>query len=132
MKRSVLAIASLLVTLVLATTACSSTAGPQPTYTPLPTYTPYPTEVPPTATPEPTSTPVITSAPAITVKQVMAAFEAAGLPLTDIESYTAATDPNSLLGRPGQYIDKANWSDLRATDTLAAGSNSIEIFTSSS
>lgn len=57
MKSSVLAISSLLVVFVLATTACSGIAAPQPTYTPYPTNTPYPTQVPPTVTPQPTATP---------------------------------------------------------------------------
>jgi hypothetical protein len=57
MKRSDLAIASLLVMYILTTTACSGAVAPQPTYTPYPTNTPYPTQVPPTAAlPESTDT----------------------------------------------------------------------------
>jgi hypothetical protein len=30
-------------------------------------------------------------------------------PLKDVVSYTAETDPNKLLGRPGQYLAKISW-----------------------
>lgn len=41
------------------------------------------------------------------------AMQSAGLPITDIVEYTAESDTNQLLGRPGQYIGKVNWNDLR-------------------
>jgi len=36
-----------------------------------------------------------------------------GLPLGDAAVFTAATDPNNLLGRPGGYTSKATWRDTR-------------------
>ena len=30
--------------------------------------------------------------------------------------YSAESDPNELLGRPGNYVAKGGWDDLRATD----------------
>ena len=44
---------------------------------------------------------------------VVATLKAAGLPIGDSAAYTAATDPNALLGRPGQYVSKVNFWDSR-------------------
>jgi hypothetical protein len=86
---------------------------PNPTYTPYSTYTPYPTYTPfPTPTaivPTDTSTPL----PAASADQVIEAFKAAGIPITNEITYTAETDPNKLLGRPHQYIGKISWVDTR-------------------
>lgn len=43
------------------------------------------------------------------VDQVVKAFKAANLPLGQLEFFTAASDPNKLLGKPNQYIEKATW-----------------------
>jgi len=40
-------------------------------------------------------------------------MKAKGVPIAEVEVYTADNDPNSLLGRPHQYISKANWNDSR-------------------
>jgi hypothetical protein len=73
-----------------------------------------------------------------TPEQIIAALKSAGLPIGAVRSYTASTDPNKLLGRPGQYTGKANFRDRRlveqerrlaredgrfrtATEALAAG-----------
>jgi hypothetical protein len=40
-------------------------------------------------------------------------------------AYNAQTDPNSLLGRQGEYTSKVNWGG----DTSYASDNSIEVFT---
>lgn len=40
---------------------------------------------------------------------VVAALKAAGVPIGAVQVYTAANDPNSLLGRPGQYTSKASF-----------------------
>jgi hypothetical protein len=45
-------------------------------------------------------------------------LKAAGLPVTHLIVYTAATDPNHLLGRQGGYTSKVAWQDRRA---IAAG-----------
>lgn len=41
--------------------------------------------------------------------------------VSEIRIYNEETDPNKLLGRPGQYIAKANWKD-------GTGTCSIEVF----
>ena len=46
-------------------------------------------------------------------QSLVVALQSAGLPMDDIVIYTATTDPNHLLGRPGQYTAKASWHDTR-------------------
>lgn len=60
---------------------------------------------------------------------------AAGLPLKGLAVYDATTDPNHILGRPGQYTAKIGWIDTRtpqdtwATDPLPINAGgSIEVF----
>lgn len=61
-----------------------------------------------------TSTTATTKAPAKdTAAEVAAKLKAAGLPITGLIVYDATTDPNHLLGRPGQYTSKAAWVDTR-------------------
>ncbi len=56
-------------------------------------------------------------------------FLKAGLPLQNIISYSAATDPNHLLGRPGYYTSKTNFRDSRHDSDNADGDdNTIEVF----
>ena len=43
-----------------------------------------------------------------------ARLKAAGLPVRHLIVYTAATDPNHLLGRQGGYSSKVAWTDPRA------------------
>lgn len=43
--------------------------------------------------------------PALTAEQV-----ASGMGIGSVKAYTAATDPNHLLGRQGEYTSKVNWS----------------------
>jgi hypothetical protein len=38
------------------------------------------------------------------------------LPIVQTRCYTASDDPNSLLGRPGQYVDRCAWHDERIQD----------------
>lgn len=69
---------------------------------------------------------------AYTPETVIAALKAAGIPIEAEIVYTATTDPNSLLGRPNQYIGKAAWRDARITaegDPDSAG-GTVEIFAS--
>lgn len=42
--------------------------------------------------------------------------------------YTAETDPNTLLGRPNQYIGKLNFTDTRFKDIPVENGGTIEIF----
>lgn len=44
---------------------------------------------------------------------VVARLKTAGLPVGAVIVYTAATDPNHLLGRPGGYLSKAGFADTR-------------------
>ena len=49
----------------------------------------------------------------LTATGLIQAFIDAGLPLIHIIEYTSETDTNSLLGRPGEYVEKINWFDGR-------------------
>jgi hypothetical protein len=67
---------------------------------------------------------------------LMAKFKKANLPIVAVIDYTAATDVNHLLGRPGGYIAKDAWIDRRISpppteigDVDSGGS--IETFSSS-
>lgn len=91
-------------------------------------------EVVVTATPLPeptaTETPEVSE---ITAEQVLNALIDAGLPIGDSIVFTAETDPNELLGRPGQYTGMVNFRDTRLSteeggeiDTQDGGS--IEVF----
>ncbi len=58
-----------------------------------------------------------------------------GLPIRQVEPYTEDNDPNKLLGRPGQYVDKVNFRDRRAENDRLKGldvseGGSIEVFES--
>lgn len=63
-----------------------------------------------------------------------------GLPLSGLIVYTAATDPNHLLGRPTGYTSKCAWVDSRVptSDTAYVSSadigfgGGIEVFRSAS
>lgn len=60
-----------------------------------------------------------------------------GLPISNIEAYTEESDPNKLLGRPGQYVGKANFRDRRTESDGAKGldvseGGSIEVVESDS
>lgn len=49
----------------------------------------------------------------LTSDEIVAAFKEAGLPIGKVIVYDANNDPNTLLGRPGQYIAKFNFADTR-------------------
>src|SRR5256885_634879 len=61
-----------------------------------------------------------------TTADITGRLKAAGLPMANIVIYTAETDTNHLLGRPGQYTGKANWNDTRDPDTT--DTYSVELF----
>jgi hypothetical protein len=46
--------------------------------------------------------------------------------MADLVVYTADTDPNHLLGRPGQYTGKGNWRDTG--DDSTADTYTVETF----
>jgi len=66
-----------------------------------------------------------------TAEGLLQAFKDAGLHVIDDVEYTVETDPNGLLGTPGQYIAKINFND---SDFLTPGSDPsivIEVFSTS-
>lgn len=73
-----------------------------------------------TQQPTPTSAPV-----AKTASDIVQALKAAGLPVGTSFTYTADNDENHLLGRPGQYISKANWIDTRLQTTNTGADISV-------
>jgi len=67
--------------------------------------------------------------------QVVQSFKRAGQPVGRTEAYTETTDPNHLLGRPGQYTSKANFIDRRVRGQGGSGRSiesaqggSVEVF----
>jgi hypothetical protein len=50
----------------------------------------------------------------LTAEAVVASLRGSGLPVTEVREFTAESDPNKLLGRPGQYTLKVSWQDTRA------------------
>lgn len=59
-------------------------------------------------------------------ENVILVFKNSGVPIENIKIYTVETDPNKLLGRPGQYMEKINWNDNRVKDA----NGTVEIFKS--
>lgn len=53
-------------------------------------------------------------------------FQANGLPVGKFQVYKARTDPNHLLGRPGEYTSKANFVDTRIDQSGFAGEKTID------
>lgn len=67
----------------------------------------------------------------LTSDEIIAAFKNGGLPVGTVEIYDASTDPNELLGRPGQYTAKLNFADTgleQYGESLTGGS--LESFSS--
>ncbi|HEX8727665.1 MAG TPA: hypothetical protein VF739_03525 [Ktedonobacterales bacterium] len=85
------------------------------------------------------TTPTATSTPATphsgqSADQIVAGLKSKGLPIGDVFTYTAANDPNNLLGRPGQYVSKDNFKDTRisssdtGTDISVSDGGAVETF----
>jgi len=117
----------LLVLLVLALAACSSATTANPV----------------ASTPAPTTQatqPTVASATVYagqSAMQVIQHLKAHGLPIGTIYVYTAETDLNHLLGRPGQYTGKAAFTDTRlpvsgdqGADISVSDGGSVEVFAS--
>jgi hypothetical protein len=73
--------------------------------------------------------PTHTSAPSVahagqSAAQLVAGLKAKGQPIGETVTYTDATDLNHLLGRPGQYITKAEFKDTRTPDSGRTGATS--------
>lgn len=45
----------------------------------------------------------------VSAEEIFTTLQEEGLTINDLEVYTADNDPNSLLGRPNQYVSKANF-----------------------
>ena len=93
----------------------------------------------PTATQAPTSAPTATPTPQVAYAgksaiQIVQELKAKGLPIGEMFAYTAETDLNHLLGRPGQYTGKAEFKDTRITsseqgaDISVSDGGSVEVF----
>jgi hypothetical protein len=75
----------------------------------------------------------------VSPQAMIARFKAANLPVSSTYAFTAETDPNHKLGRPGGYTAKVAWTDMRIkradAQSTSRGSvelgGSIEQFTSS-
>jgi hypothetical protein len=134
---------TLILAMALILCSCAPAATPQalatllPTYTPFPTYTPYPTYTPlptniPAATVMPTVPPPTAPASQTTsADAVLKAFQAAGIPISNIVVLTADSDSNKLLGRPNQYIAKVVWKDSRISTSGDPGidtGGTLELF----
>lgn len=52
----------------------------------------------------------------LSAKGIFESLKKKGLPIVKECFYTEETDPNRLLGRPGQYTGKVNWHDERDTE----------------
>ena len=82
-----------------------------------------------TTTTSPTTT-TIAAPIALTAAQVVDGLRAAGLPIGTVEIYDAGNDPNSQLGRPGQYTSKASFADTRIGTEVdgVEGGGDVEAF----
>lgn len=71
---------------------------------------------------------------------VIAVLKAAGLPIGTVSAYTAANDPNHLLGRPNGYKSKVSFTDTRIDPKQARDNKpgsvdlggSVEVFSDAS
>lgn len=94
--------------------ACGTTAPTAPTAAPTTGTGATSTTTTAAAIQQAPATPTTAATRAATGAAVVDAFKAAGLPVENVVSYTAESDPNKLLGRSGQYVEKLNWRDPRA------------------
>ncbi|CAN5462894.1 hypothetical protein BH10ACT3_BH10ACT3_05450 [soil metagenome] len=60
----------------------------------------------------------------------MDGLRAAGLPIGEVQVFDASNDPNSQLGRPGQYTSKASFADTRIGTEVdgVEGGGDVEAF----
>ncbi len=110
----------------------TATPTPRPLPTLVPTRTPTvvptkvntPTRVPtaargqPRPTNAPTPPPAPPGKPALDPNLVAFALQSSGLPISGTQVLTAATDPDKLLGQPGQYSGKVSWQDPRLNNAF--------------
>ena len=53
-----------------------------------------------------------------TAREFIEGFKRASLPVGKVVCFTDENDPNDLLGRPGGYVEKCDWSDKREQPTM--------------
>lgn len=58
---------------------------------------------------------------------VVTGMKAAGAPIKLTVTFTAASDENDLLGRPGQYTSKAAFKDTQVKDATTASKGDVEL-----
>jgi hypothetical protein len=68
----------------------------------------------------------------ITANQVIEKMKASGLQVQNEETYNENNDPNKLLNRPNQYIEKINFSDKSIENALDTKGCTIEVFSNES
>lgn len=66
----------------------------------------------------------------LTAERVINALIESGLPIAGSVVYTEETDPNKLLGRPGQYKGKVSWRDQRDNQNSDGLEYTVEVFSS--
>jgi hypothetical protein len=115
-----------LIIITIALVGCGESSPPTNTAS----TTIQPTTVPTTApTPKPAHV-------GQTAAQIVQALKAKGLPIGETFVFTAENDDNKLLGRPGQYIGKVEFSDTRLGNTYhgiqikVRDGGSVEVFAS--
>lgn len=66
----------------------------------------------------------------LTAAQVVDGLRAAGLPIGAVQVFDEITDPNTQLGRPGQYTSKASFADTRIGTEVdgVEGGGDVEAF----
>lgn len=87
--------------------------------TPVPPSTPTPAQTAPSGSRAPTP-----GSRRLSVDQIVQSLTSSELPISAATPLTTTTDPNRLLGQPGQYSGKVVWRDTRAHDAELA----IELF----
>jgi hypothetical protein len=124
MKKSRTLLPIVAVVLALLLSACGGSSQSSSSST-----SPSPTA---TSTPPPTPTPQAAAHTHQSADQLLQGLKAKGLPIGSSITYTAATDLNHLLGRPGQYTDKVSFKDTRitgqGTGIGVSDGGSIEVF----
>lgn len=73
------------------------------------------------------STNAVAASDSLTADQVMAKLSAAIPGVKQTIAYTAATDPNSLLGRPGEYIGAIRFNDSRVPKDKTQGATAGDV-----
>lgn len=75
--------------------------------------------------------PAVKQTTQLTPDEVVQKFKDSGINILKLIIYTEETDPNNQLGRPNQYIAKANWADASVEQSNPEGmiGGTIEVFT---